>query len=248
MKEKTTVLLCDDHTLFREGIKAILREEPSIEILGEADNGRDAVLKAQGLHPDVILMDIAMPDLGGLEATTRILKTNPAIKILILTMYEEEEVITRCLRAGASGYVLKDAPRRDLIHAIDVVRRGGQYLSSRALKKVVTQHVKGPGRIKSSKGVEDRTATGYERLSDREREVLKLLADGLTPKEIATRLLLSVKTVDAHKTNMMRKLDLHDRSEVIKFAIQRKLIRLPPVKAERPSRGAKPGRGGPLSA
>jgi two-component system response regulator NreC len=212
----TAVLLCDDHTLFREGIKAILRDEPAIEIVGEAEDGRQAVDRAQELRPDVVLMDISMPDLNGFEATARILQANPKTRVLILTMYEEEEVITRCLTAGASGYVLKDAPRADLIHAIDVVKRGGQYLSSRALKKVVKQHVEG---AKSG-------ATDYERLSGREREVLKLLADGLTLKEIATRLVLSVKTVDNHKTNMMRKLDLHDRSEVIKYAIQRKLIRV----------------------
>jgi two-component system response regulator NreC len=229
MKDKITVLLCDDHTLFREGIKAILRDEPSIEIVGEADNGRDAASKAARLHPDIILMDIAMPDLGGFEATRLILRSNPETKILILTMYEEEEVITRCLRAGAAGYVLKDTPRAHLIHAIEVVHKGGQYLSPRALKKVVNQHVKTPARTKRAENAES-AVTNYERLSDREREVLKLLADGLAPKEIATRLLLSVKTVDAHKTNMMRKLDLHDRSEVIKFAIQRKLIRLPSVK------------------
>ena len=217
MSEKVRVLLCDDHTLFREGITAILRDERSIEIVGEADNGRDAVTKAQELRPDVVLMDIAMPDLSGFEATRRILQANKKVKVLILTMYEEEEVITRCLNAGAAGYVLKDAPRAHLVHAIDVVNKGGQYLSSRALKKVVKQYVKGA----------QNTATGYERLSDREREVLKLLADGLALKEIAVRLVLSIKTVDAHKTNLMRKLDLHDRSELIKYAIQRKLIRLP---------------------
>jgi two-component system response regulator NreC len=219
MKNKVRVLLCDDHTLFREGIKAILKDEPSIEIVGEAADGRQAVAQALQLDPDVILMDIAMPDLSGFDATRRILQTKTKTKVLILTMYEEEEVINRCLSAGAAGYVLKDAPRAHLIHAIDVVNKGGQYLSSRALKKVVKQYVKG---AKSA-------ATGYERLSDREREVLKLLADGLALKEIATRLVLSVKTVDAHKTNLMRKLDLHDRSELIKYAIQRKLIRLPSV-------------------
>lgn len=221
MKQHITILLCDDHTLFREGIKAIFKDHPSIEIVGEAGNGRAAVSKAQRLHPDVVLMDIAMPDLTGFDATRRILEAAPKTKILILTMYEEEEVITRCLNAGAVGYVLKDALRSDLIHAIDVVQRGGQYLSSRALKKVVRQHVA------SSRS----KATGYERLSDREREVLKLLADGQSPKEIAGLLVLSVKTVDSHKTNMMRKLDLHDRSEVIKYAIQQKLIRLPSVKS-----------------
>jgi two-component system, NarL family, response regulator NreC len=220
MKGKIKLLLCDDHTLFREGIKEILKYETSIEIVGEAADGRQAVAKALQLLPDVVLMDIAMPDLSGFDATRRILQNNPKAKVIILTMYEEEEVINRCLAAGASGYVLKDAPRAHLVHAIDVVNKGGQYMSSRALKKVVRQYVKG------AKGA----ATGYERLSDREREVLKLLADGLALKEIAVHLVLSVKTVDAHKTNLMRKLDLHDRSALIKYAIQRKLIRLPSVK------------------
>ena len=217
MSEKIRVLLCDDHTLFRDGITSILKDERTLEIVGEAENGREAVARAQELQPDIILMDIHMPDLSGFEATRLILQANKKAKVLILTMYEEEEVISRCLNAGAAGYVLKDAPRAHLIHAIDVVNKGGQYLSPRALKKVVTQYVKG-GRDMS---------TGYERLSDREREVLKLLADGLALKEVAVRLVLSVKTVDAHKTNLMRKLDLHDRSELIKYALQRNLIRLP---------------------
>jgi two-component system response regulator NreC len=220
MKERIKILLCDDHTLFREGIKAILKDEPSIEIVGEAADGRQAVAQALRLHPDVVLMDIAMPDLSGFDATRRILQGNPKAKVMILTMYEEEEVINRCLAAGAAGYVLKDAPRAQLIHAIDLVNKGGQYMSSRALKKVVKEYVKG------GRG----TAVGYERLSDREREVLKLLADGLALKEVAVRLVLSVKTIDAHKTNLMRKLDLHDRSGLVKYAIQHKLIRLPPMR------------------
>ena len=121
MRERIRVLLCDDHTLFREGVKAILRDEPSIEIVGEAEDGRQAVAKAAELAPDVILMDIAMPDLSGFEATRRVLQHDPRAKVIILTMYEEEEVINRCLGAGAAGYVLKDAPRAHLIHAIDVV-------------------------------------------------------------------------------------------------------------------------------
>jgi DNA-binding NarL/FixJ family response regulator len=141
MKQKTTILVCDDHTLFREGIKEMLREQRWIEIVGEAHNGREAITEAKRLHPALVLLDLSMPDLGGLEATSRILQENPKTKVVILTMYEEEEVITRCLRAGASGYVLKDAPLSDLIHAIDVVSGGGQYLSSRALKKVLAQPV-----------------------------------------------------------------------------------------------------------
>jgi len=235
MNEKIKILICDDHTLFREGIKAILEGEQWIEIVGEANDGRQAVLEVGRLNPDVVLMDVAMPDLGGVEATHRILQTSRKTKILILTMYEEEEVIARCLDAGASGYILKDISRPHLIHAIEVVHSGGQYLSARALKKVVNQYVKG---AKS-------TATGYDRLTDREREILKLLADGMALKEIAGRLSLSVKTVDAHKTNLMRKLDLHASTELIKYAIQRNLIRLPSVavKTAHSARG-RPSRGG----
>ncbi len=219
MSEKIRVLFCDDHTLFREGIKAILKHEPTIDIIGEADNGREAVAKVQRLRPDIVLMDIAMPELTGFQATRRIRQFSKNSKILILTMYEDEDIIARCLDAGASGYVLKDAPVSHLIHAIDVVNRGGQYLSPRALKKVVTQYIKGS----------KQTATSYDRLTEREQEVLKLLADGLTLKDIAVRLNLSVKTVDAHKYNLMRKLDLHDRADLIKYAIQKKLIQLPAV-------------------
>ncbi|HWF08950.1 MAG TPA: response regulator transcription factor [Bryobacteraceae bacterium] len=218
MREQTTVLVCDDHTLFREGIKEILKDQPWISILGEAHNGREAIHEARRLAPRLVLLDLSMPDLGGLEATHRILRENPGTSVIILTMYEEEEVISRCLRAGASAYVLKDAPRSDLLHAMDVVLSGGQYLSSRALKKVVTNHHDN-GRTKTA-------ATPYERLTDREREVLKLVAEGLALKEVAHRLALSVKTADSHKTNMMRKLDLHDRGEVIRYAIQQKLIRV----------------------
>jgi two-component system, NarL family, response regulator NreC len=219
MSERIKVLVCDDHTLFREGIKAILSQERSMELVGEATDGREAVERALELKPDVVLMDISMPDLNGFDATTRIRQSNKKARILILTMYEEEEVIARCLNAGAAGYVLKDTPRSHLLHAIDVVHRGGQYLSSRALKKVVTQYVKGA----------QVTSPSYEKLSVREREILKLLADGLAMKDIAVRLVLSVKTVDAHKTNLMRKLDLHDRAGLIKYAIEQKLIRVSSV-------------------
>jgi two-component system response regulator NreC len=217
MADTIKVFICDDHTIFREGIKAIFRDEPSIEVIGEADDGRQGLHKIVRLHPHVVLMDIAMPDLSGFEATRRIRQASENIQVIILTMYEEEEVVARCLDAGASGYVLKDASLNELVQAINIVNSGGQYLSPRVLKKVVSQYVKG-GR---------RTETSYDRLSDREREVLKLLADGLSIKEIAAHLNLSVKTVDAHKYNLMRKLDVHDRAELIKYAIQRKLIRLP---------------------
>jgi two-component system, NarL family, response regulator NreC len=211
---KVRILLCDDHTLFCEGIKAILREQSSLEIVGEARDGRQAVALAKELKPDVLLMDVSMPDMTGFDATRRIREFDQTMKVLILTMHEEEELVARCLEAGASGYIIKDAPASQLVYAIETVQKGERYLSPVVLKKVVASYVKNSQRPKTS----------YDRLSTREREVLKLLAEGLSVKEIATRLNLSVKTVDVHKYNLMRKIDVHDRSELIKYAIQKKLI------------------------
>jgi two-component system response regulator NreC len=211
---KTRILICDDHTLFCEGIKAMLRDEPCLEIVGEARDGRQAVELAKELKPDVLLMDVSMPDLNGFDATRRVHEFDDAIRVLILTMHDEEELVARCLEAGAAGYILKDAPASQLLYAIETVRKGEKYLSPVVLKKVVSGYVKNS----------QRPLTSYDRLSAREREVLKLLAEGLSVKEIATRLNLSVKTVDVHKYNLMRKIDVHDRSELIKYAIQKKLI------------------------
>jgi two-component system, NarL family, response regulator NreC len=217
MTGATTVLICDDHELFREGIKAILRAEPSITVVGEARNGREGVDKALDLRPQAVLMDMEMPELNGLEATRRIRQAGPNVQVLILTMYAEEDLVARCLQAGAAGYVLKDVPATQLVYAIQAVARGGRYLSPEALKGVVDHYASGP----------PRTESRYDRLTGREREVLKLLAEGVSAKQVATRLSLSVKTVDVHKTNLMRKLDLHDRAELIKWAILHRVIRLP---------------------
>ncbi len=211
------ILLCDDHTLFREGIKSILSADPSIKVVGEAADGRQAVESALRLRPNVVLMDVSMPAMVGYEAVRRIAKEDKNIKILVLTMYEEEEIIGLCLNAGASGYILKDAPAAQLIEAIHILHEGGKYLSPRAMQKVVDQYVEGSAPPE----------TRYDTLSNRERELLKLLADGLSVKEIASLLNLSVKTVDAHKYNLMRKLDLHNRTDLIKYALRRKLITFP---------------------
>ena len=216
MSNKIKLFICDDYALFRDGISAILRDESTIEIIGQAENGRLGVEAILRLKPDVALMDISMPELNGFEATLRIKQSDPNIKILILTMYDEEELIARCLDAGASGYVIKDVPAAQLIYAIQTVYKGGEYLSPGVAKKVVSQYVKGG----------KRQETSYDLLTGREREVLKLLADGFSSKEIASNLSLSIKTVDVHKYNLMRKLDLHDRSDIIKYAIQNKLIML----------------------
>jgi len=214
MVTKTRILICDDHTLFVEGIKAMLRNEPSLEIVGEARDGRQAVEQVKHLKPDLLLMDVSMPDMNGFDATRQVHKFDPTVKVLIITMHDEEELVARCLEAGAAGYIIKDAPASQLLYAIEMVQKGERYLSPVVLKKVMETYVKNT----------NRPQTSYDRLSPREREVLKLLAEGLSVKEIATRLDLSVKTVDAHKTNLMKKIGVHDRAELIKYAIQKKLI------------------------
>ena len=211
---KTRILICDDHTLFVEGIKAMLRNESSVEIIGEARDGRQAVELVKELKPDVLLMDVSMPDMNGFDATRRIHELNPAVKVLMLTMHDEEELVARCLEAGAAGYIIKDAPASQLLYAIETVQKGEKYLSPSVLKKVVDGYVKNT----------NRPQTSYDRLSAREREVLKLLAEGLSVKEIASHLNLSVKTVDVHKYNLMKKIDVHSSAELIKYAIQKKLI------------------------
>jgi two-component system, NarL family, response regulator NreC len=216
---KMRVLICDDHTLFREGIKAILEADDAIEIVGEAADGRQAVDMALSLHPEVVLMDVSMPNMIGYEAIRLIKHRDKRIRVLVLTMYEEEEVIALCLSAGASGYILKDAPATQLLEALRIVNTGGSYLSPQAARKVVEHFASGA----------PAPETKYQTLSNREREVLKLLADGLVVKEIASALNLSVKTVEAHKYNLMRKLDLHNRTELVKYALHKKLIEFPAI-------------------
>ena len=192
----------------------MLRNESSLEIVGEARDGRQAVELVKELKPDLLLMDVSMPDMNGFDATQRVHELDPNIKVLILTMHDEEELVARCLEAGAAGYIIKDAPASQLLYAIEMVNKGERYLSPVVLKQVVAGYVKNS----------NVPQTSYDRLSPREREVLKLLAEGLSVKEIATRLNLSVKTVDVHKTNLMKKIDVHDRTELIKYAIRQKLI------------------------
>jgi len=212
-KKKTTVLVCDDHAVFREGVKQILSSQPDIDVVGEAANGLEAVQLARRLRPEVVLMDIAMPLLRGFDATERIKRYCPETKVLIFSIYEDDDMVARCLAAGASGYVLKDTPPLQLIYAIQAVRKGEKYMSPKVLKSFVTQHVQRAA-----------TATPYDLLSDREREVLVLLAEGKSLKEVAEHLHLSVKTVDAHKCSIMRKLEIHSRSDLIRYAIRTHLI------------------------
>jgi two-component system, NarL family, response regulator NreC len=216
---KIRVLLTDDHTLFRQGIKTLISVEPDMEVVGEASNGADAVTKAAETRPDVILMDIGMAGLSSFEATRQVKKNRPETKVLFLTMYDDEDYLVECMEVGAGGYVLKDSPAQQLVSAIRDVNRGGSYLSPRMLAQLVDDF---RSRIKSAHRL-PRFAT----LTTREKEVLKLLAEGNSVKEIACNLKLSVKTVEAHKFNLMRKLDIHNKAQLVQYAIQKKIIKIP---------------------
>lgn len=213
--EKIRVLLVDDHTLFREGIRSLLESQPDIKIISEAEDGHTAVKMALDLEPDLMLMDITMPLLNGLDCAQKIKRKKPDIQILILTMHENEEYIRNALAFGASGYILKDASAEELITAVRSVHRGELVLSPAITSLVVLNYLRW-----GDSDNQDST----ESLSPREREVLQLIAEGHTNKQIAEILCISIKTVQAHRTNLMSKLDLHDKGELIKYAIQKKII------------------------
>ena len=212
---KIKVLLADDHTILRDGIRSLIEDEPDMEVVGEAEDGITVVKLADSLKPDVILMDLAMPLLNGLEATRQIRKNQPGAKILILTMHENEEYIRQVLAAGAMGYILKDAAARELLGAIRSVHKGEVVLSPAITRLIVTDYLRW-GDLSAHEPSDG--------LTDRERQILQLIAEGYTNKQIADILSISIKTVQAHRLNLMKKLDLHDRGELIKYAIQKKII------------------------
>jgi two-component system, NarL family, response regulator NreC len=217
---KKRVLIADDHALVREGIAAFLKLCDDIEVVGEASDGIEAIEKTNKLHPDIIIMDINMPKLGGLEATIEIKKTHPDIKVLVLTQYEDREYISRFLKAGVSGYLLKKAVGSDLIAALKAIIRGDLYLYSSVASEVVKGYLHGDSKLNID------TTDPYEKLTDREKQVLKLVAEGYTHKEVADMLFISVKTVVAHQTNIGEKLGIHNRAGLIKFAIQKGIIKI----------------------
>jgi DNA-binding NarL/FixJ family response regulator len=212
------VLLADDHTLFRAGLRALFAAEVDIEVVGEAATGEEAVRKAAELEPDVVVMDIMMPVMNGIEATRRLTAEHPETRVLILSMYDDEEHVQQLLAAGAVGFMLKEATSDELVRALHEVVAGGVPLAPSIAAKVVRDYAR---RVR---GEEEAAATGP--LTPRESEVLKLVAEGHTNQAIAERLGLSRKTVDAHRTNLMRKLDLHDVTELVKYAIRAGLITL----------------------
>jgi DNA-binding NarL/FixJ family response regulator len=217
---KIKILLTDDHTLFRQGIRTLLAHEADMEVVGEAANAMDAVALAQQLRPDVVLMDIGMAGMSSFEATRLIRKERPEAKVIFLSMYDDEDYLAECVEMGANGYVLKDSPADQLTTAIREVQRGGTFLSPRLLARLVDDlRMQGRGGpIRSPR---------FGTLTKREREILKMLAEGKSVKEIAASFDLSVKTVEAHKFNLMRKLDIHNKAQLVQYAIQKKIIRLP---------------------
>jgi DNA-binding NarL/FixJ family response regulator len=216
---KIRILLADDHTLFRQGVKNLLNTEPDLEIVGEVSNGGEAMEKAAEVRPDVVLMDIGMPGFSSFEATRQIKKNRPECKVLFLTMYDDEDYLVEGMEVGGSGYVLKDSAAVQLLGAIRDVHHGGSYLSPRMLAQLVDDF---RSRIKTC----SRTPR-FATLTPREKEVLKMLAEGKSVKEIAGDLNLSVKTVEAHKFNLMRKLDIHNKAQLVQYAIQKKIIKIP---------------------
>jgi DNA-binding NarL/FixJ family response regulator len=206
------VLLADDHAIVRQGLRSILEREADLQVVGEAADGRDAVRKAATLDPDVVVMDITMPLMNGIEATSRIVRSRRPARVVALTMHTAEEYVYSLLKAGARGYVLKDSGPSELIEAIRTVARGGTYLHPRVSLTVVNEYLKRPGpRVRSGKPAVV--------LSHREREVLQLIAEGHTSKEIAAQLGLSVKTIEAHRARIMDRLKIHNVAGLTRYAI-----------------------------
>jgi two-component system, NarL family, response regulator NreC len=210
------ILLADDHTVIRQGLKLLVNAQLDMEVIGEAGNGQEAWQRAKELQPDVVVMDISMPECNGAQATERLTAECPEIKVLALTLYEDEEYLRQLLQAGASGYVLKRAVAEDLTLAIRTVATGGVYLDPRMAGKVVGSYIGKP----SPEG-EPRRGD----LSEREKEVLRLIAWGYSNKEIAAKLHISVKTVETYKTRLMAKLELYSRVDLVRYALQHGWLR-----------------------
>ena len=216
MNNKYRLLIVDDHALLRAGLRALLALEPDMEVVGESDNGRDAVGVAGSLSPDLVLMDITMPGTNGIEAIASLKRRYPAIRVLVLTIHNTHEYIQESLSAGADGYILKGASQDELRLAVRTVLQGKVYLSPDISERIVS------GYLGSSKSAVQ--PTSWNKLTQREREVLKLIAEGNSSKFIAEYLYLSVKTVEKHRSNLMNKLDIHNASRLTGFAIKQGLL------------------------
>ena len=213
--QRIRVLLADDHAVLRAGLRALLAGEPDMEVVGEATDGNDAIAQAQLLQPDVLVLDIAMPRVNGLEVIRRLREEGFSVKVLVLTMHSEEQYLLQVLRAGGSGYVLKASADTELMEAIRTVHRGEAFLYPSATALLLEDY-------RDRKAEDDRDR--FEDLSDREREVLALTAAGYTNQEIADKLIISAKTVDTYRSRIMEKLNLHHRSDLVKVALRRGLL------------------------
>ena len=210
------ILLADDHRIVRQGLRRILEEHPQMEVVAEASDGREAVQLALEKKPDVVVMDIAMPHLNGMEAARQILRRLPATKVLVLSMYSDESYVVQVLEAGAKGYLLKDSADVELVEAVQAVSNGKSFFSPLISRILLDEYV----RQLQEKKITDR----YELLTEREREILQLIAEGQTSREIAELLNVSVSTVDTHRGHIMEKLDLHNPYEVVLYAVRKGLI------------------------
>jgi DNA-binding NarL/FixJ family response regulator len=209
--KKVRILLAEDHETVRAGLKLIVNSQPDMEVVGEATDGRTAIAQAEKLHPDIVLMDISMPQLNGLKATEKLKESQPGVKVLTLTRHKDDGYLQQLLRAGASGYVLKQSPPAELLHAIRAIAAGGKYLDPAVAGKVMGTYAGRQSAATSGKPLET--------LSDREAEVLRLIAWGHSNKEVAARLEISVKTVEVHKANSMKKLGMRSRIDIVRYAL-----------------------------
>jgi DNA-binding NarL/FixJ family response regulator len=210
------VLLADDHGIVRKGLRFVLESEPDMIVVAEASNGREAVRLCEQYQPEIAIVDIAMPQLNGIEAVSQIRKASPATQAVVLSMHSDETYILRALSAGAKGYILKDAVEDEILPAVRSVLRGKSYFSPAIAKTLLEDYV----RYLRQRGLED----SYDLLTDREKEILQLLAEGRSNKEVANLLILSVTTVETHRTNMMQKLGLHSAAEIVLYAVRKRII------------------------
>ncbi len=216
--KRIRILIVDDHAVVRAGIHLLLDSQSDLGVVGEAHNGREGLIQAQKLKPDVVLMDITMPEMGGVEATQAIKKTCPETQVLALTMHEDPAFFFQILRAGASGYVIKGADPSELLDAIRAVAQNKAYLSPVLTRKLFDDYL-----LRLESGEEN---DSYGKLTNRERDVLKLVGEGYTSREIAERLFISINTVERHRTNIMDKLGMHNKAELIRLAIRKGLVKL----------------------